>query len=146
MIKTAGSRTATWKKFPERSHIITAWEFKPKVVACGVRQDFDDCESDHKLTSVQISICGRSHHARPPLRREKRDAITMLDLDSLRRSEDVRDDFNEYINAVLLQATENDELMHQIEDERDGDSVLPEYVIGNVQRNLPYRSFPVRAF
>jgi hypothetical protein len=71
----------------------------------------------------------------------------MLDLDSLRRSEDVRDDFNEYINAVLLQATEHDELMHQIKDERDGDSVLPEYVIGNVQRNLPYASvFPSEHF
>jgi hypothetical protein len=93
IIKTAGSRTATWKKYPEKSitldHIITASELKPKVVTCGVRQDFNDCESGHKLTSVQINICGRSHLAKEGKTKKGK---TKLDLDSLRRSEDDRDD------------------------------------------------------
>jgi hypothetical protein len=110
--------------------IITAWELKPKVVTYGVRQDFNDCKSDHKLTSVQINISGRSHHVRLPLRREKRDA---LDLDSLRRCEDVSDNFNEYINAVLLKATEHDELIQHIEDGGDGDSILRESAMRKVQ-------------
>ena len=64
----------------------------------------------------------------------------MLDLDSLRRCEDVSDDFNEYINAVLLKATEHDDLIQHIEDGGDGDSILRESVMRNVQRNLPSTS------
>ena len=68
---------------------------------------------------------------------QKRDAFTMLDLDALHRSEDVRDDFNDYIKAVLVKMSVQDELMQHMEDGRDGESILPDSMMGNVQQDLP---------